>query len=118
MRDDQERLLDVLDAVARVERRVGDNRQRFMEDELLQVWAVHHIQIIGEACARLSPEIRKRHEEVPWTDVIAMRNILVHHYFGVDLQQIWATVQGDLPALALQVRGVIAADFPGQDSPT
>lgn len=111
MRDDKERLLDILDAIANIHGRLGSDRERFMGDELLQVWAVHHIQIIGEACARLSQEIRGRYLGVPWTDVIAMRNVLVHHYFGIDVQQIWATVQADLPPLEQSVRQVLEAEF-------
>jgi uncharacterized protein with HEPN domain len=82
------------------------------ETSFSSVWAVHHTQIIGEACARLSQEIRGRYPGVPWADVIAMRNVLVHHYFGVDVQQIWATVQADLPTLEQSVRQVLEAEFP------
>jgi uncharacterized protein with HEPN domain len=112
MRDDRERLLDILDAIGRVGERIGSDRQRFMDDDLLQVWAVHHIQIIGEACARLSQALRGRHADIPWADIVSVRNILVHHYFGVDVQQIWATVQTDLPELARSVRRVIDTEFP------
>jgi uncharacterized protein with HEPN domain len=49
MRGDRERLLDILEAIENIARRVGSDREAFFKDELLQVWAIHHIQIVGEA---------------------------------------------------------------------
>lgn len=51
MRDPRERLRDILDAVARIERYTSRGREAFDKDELIQVWVVHHLQIIGEAAA-------------------------------------------------------------------
>jgi uncharacterized protein with HEPN domain len=51
MRDPQERLRDILDAITRIERYTGRGRDAFEQDELIQVWIVHHLQIIGEAAA-------------------------------------------------------------------
>jgi uncharacterized protein with HEPN domain len=53
MRDPQERLRDILDAIARIERYAARGRHAFDQDELIQVWIVHHLQIIGEAAAQL-----------------------------------------------------------------
>ena len=64
MRDDQQRLKDILEAIERIQRRAGTDREEFERNELLQVWIVHHLQIIGEAASRVSDELRTRHPEV------------------------------------------------------
>lgn len=58
MRDDRERLRDILEAIERIERHTAKGRDEFERDELIQTWVVHHIQIIGEAARKLSEEVR------------------------------------------------------------
>lgn len=62
---------------------------------------------IGEAARNLSDALRDRHPDVPWSQIIAMRNTLVHDYFGVDVEEIWSTVEKDLPALKRQVETIL-----------
>jgi len=82
MRRENERLLDILEAIERIEKYAADGKAAFEADELIQTWVVHHIEIIGEACRSLPDEFQARHTNVPWADIIGMRNILIHHYFG------------------------------------
>lgn len=107
MRDDRVRLLDILEAIAKIEQRASAGKEQFLAEELLQVWMIHHIQIIGEAASRLSDSLRERSSTVPWDDVIAMRNVLVHQYFGVDLEEIWSTVSTDIPTLKSSVEELV-----------
>ncbi|MEW6356841.1 MAG: DUF86 domain-containing protein [Planctomycetota bacterium] len=99
MRDPKERLQDIMDAIARIERHAARGREAFERDELIQVWIVHHLQVIGEAAARLGQDFHDAHPELPWIQVVAMRNVLVHEYFGVDFEEVWKTVERDLPKL-------------------
>jgi len=99
MRDDRERLLDVLEAIERIEKYVSKGREIFENDELIQTWVLHHLQIIGEATRVISSGFKDLHPEVPWAQIGGMRNILVHHYFGVDSAAVWNAVEKDLPAL-------------------
>jgi uncharacterized protein with HEPN domain len=103
MRDDRGRLQDILDAVKRIERYAKRGRRVFEEDELVHTWMIHHIQIIGEAASQLSPAFRKTHQQVPWPQIIKMRHVLVHDYLGIDLAEVWAVVERDLPTLKKQV---------------
>jgi uncharacterized protein with HEPN domain len=103
MRDDRGRLQDILDAIKRVERYAKRGRSVFEEDELVHTWMIHHIQIIGEAASQLSSAFRKTHQQVPWPQIIKMRHVLVHDYLGIDLAEIWAVVERDLPILKKQV---------------
>lgn len=104
MKSDRDRILDILEAIDRINKYARKGRKEFSRNELLQVWIVHHLQVIGEAARRLSDKARKAHPGVPWAQIIAMRNILVHEYFGVDLDEVWAAVQKDLPELGRQIR--------------
>lgn len=71
MRDDRARLQDIREAIARIESRTqGTGRQGFERDELIQVWVVHHLQIIGEAARGLSDEFRSRNPQIPWLQII------------------------------------------------
>ncbi|MFZ1756346.1 MAG: DUF86 domain-containing protein [Caldilineaceae bacterium] len=65
------------------------------------------LEIIGEAANHLSPQFRKQHPDVPWDDIIGMRNIVVHGYFGVDIDVIWRTAQEDIPVLKQQIQQIL-----------
>ncbi len=103
MRDDRERLEDILEAIAKIEKYAAKGKEAFDNEELIQIWIVYHVQLIGEATARLSPGIREQFPDTPWTDIVSMRNVLVHQYFGIDMQQIWDTVTIDLPKLKNEI---------------
>ncbi|MBI5301215.1 MAG: DUF86 domain-containing protein [Chloroflexi bacterium] len=107
MRDDRERLEDILEAIAHVEKYAAQGRQAFEQDELIQTWIVHHLQIIGEAASRVSDEAQSRHPEISWANIVAMRNIIVHEYFGIDHDEVWSTVEFDLPVLKRQVEAML-----------
>jgi uncharacterized protein with HEPN domain len=78
VRDPKERLRDILDGIANIERYAARGRQAFEADELIQNWFVRHLQIIGEAARGLPQELRDREKSVPWSKIMGMRHILVH----------------------------------------
>lgn len=82
-------------------------REAFEHDELVQVWIVYHLQIIGEAAARLGRRFHEAHPGVPWAQLVAMRNILVHEYFGVSRERVWRTVRQDLPELRRAIQEIL-----------
>ena len=84
--------------------RAGKGRQAFDADEDVQIVLVHLIQVIGEAASGLSDELTSYHPEVPWRQIVAIRNRVVHGYFEVDLDILWDAAVGDVPRLADQVR--------------
>jgi uncharacterized protein with HEPN domain len=107
VRDDRERLLDIQEALERIERYAVQGRERFAADELVETWIVHHLQVIGEAAAALSVSLRDRYPQVPWQKIIRMRHVLVHHYFGVDVDLVWLVVEQDLPGLRATVAAML-----------
>lgn len=107
MKTDEGRLRDILDAIEKIEKYANRGRTAFENDELIQVWCVHHLQIIGEAAHKISAETREIHAETPWTKIIGMRHVLVHDYFGIDLDIVWEVVDRNLPDLECNVRAIL-----------
>ncbi|MCA1673932.1 MAG: DUF86 domain-containing protein [Actinobacteria bacterium] len=107
MRGDAERLTDMLQAAARIEEQAAQGRERFFRDEIVQLALVHLVQIIGEAASKLSADVRQRHQQVPWRQVIGMRNRVVHDYFEVDLDILWEVVSSDVPKLRVQLTAMV-----------
>ena len=97
MRDRQERLRDILEAIERTEKYAAKGKSTFDQDELVQVWILHHLQVIGEAARSLGPELMDDLPEIPWSDIIGMRHVLVHHYFEIDTEIVWSVIERDLP---------------------
>lgn len=112
MRDDRARLEDILSAIDSIARYAEDGRPAFDRDELVQTWMIYHLTLIGEAAARLSSALRDSHPEVPWPGVIGMRNILVHGYFAIDLEAVWATLERQVPALRRQIEVILRPGGP------
>jgi uncharacterized protein with HEPN domain len=107
MRDDRERLLDIQEAIAKIEKYGGRGRDAFESDELIQNWVVRHIQIIGEAVRTLSPAFQQQHADWSWSKITGMRNILIHHYFEIDTETVWSVVERDLPELKNKVEAAL-----------
>jgi uncharacterized protein with HEPN domain len=108
MRDPDERVRDILDAIAAIERHADCSKDGFERDELLQTWFLRHLQIIGEAARGIFEDIRGVAAEVPWRQIAGMRNVLVHGYFEVDTDLVWDTATRDVPALKPAMEKLLA----------
>ena len=99
-RDDSAYLLDMLlaarDALSFTE---GMSYHDFVQDRRTQLSVLKSVEIVGEAAAHVSEDTRQAHPDIPWGEIVGMRNRLVHVYFDIDLPLVWATVRDDLPAL-------------------
>lgn len=78
-------------------------------NRMLVLAVVKTIEIIGEAASRVTVEGRAEAPGLPWQQIIAMRNRLIHGYFDVDLDIVWSTVQGELPPLIAELEAIIAS---------
>jgi uncharacterized protein with HEPN domain len=110
VRDDRERLEDILEAIERIEKYAVRGPAALDSDELLQTWVVHHLMIVGEACRALSGEFRTGHPEEVWVLAAGLRNVIVHEYFGMDLEVVWRVIERDLPALKQKVQEILAVE--------
>lgn len=108
MKRDDAFLLDMLisarDAVAFVE---GLTVEQFRASRMHQFAVLKALETIGEAAARLSEQTKSAHHEIPWREIIGMRNRLVHGYFEVDLEKVWDTVHEDLLPLIASLETIV-----------
>lgn len=85
----------------------GMDRDAFLADLKTQSAVMHQLLILGEAVKRLSDAFRASHPELPWQMMTGMRDILIHHYDGVDIDEVWNTVTNDLPKLIQVIEPLI-----------
>ena len=106
--DDKVRLSHMLEAA---EGAVGFCTDKSYDDLLsnrqLAFAVVRALEIVGEAASQLSDDFKASHDEIPWRDVIAMRNKLIHAYFDINYRIVWSTVTNDLPVLIPILREII-----------
>jgi uncharacterized protein with HEPN domain len=103
-------IIEAADAIAQF--LVGSTPEAMSRDDLLRSAVLHKLTVIGEAAARLTPRTRSEHPQVPWADIVAMRNLAVHEYFAVDWEIVWVTATQDVPLLRSQVADVLAGGVP------
>jgi uncharacterized protein with HEPN domain len=104
-------LLDVLEAARLLQMFVeGVDWETFENDLMRRAAVMRQLEIIGEAARRLSEETRLELSEIPWRQIIGMRNRLIHGYDDVDLAIVWDSVQNDLPPLIAQLEQVVPAE--------
>jgi len=110
MQRDREFLLDILEAAKLAVSYVGEkSREDFLKDVQCQDAVIRRFEIIGEASRRISEKTRISHSELPWDEMIAMRNVMIHEYDDVDLVVVWETVKNNLPSLIESLERILAA---------
>ncbi|MBU0519389.1 DUF86 domain-containing protein [bacterium] len=97
-RDPEIFIEDILEAINKIDSYIkGLKFDAFKENELVIDAVVRNIEIIGEASKHIPQEIKKEHSEVPWNKMVGLRNIIIHEYFGIDLEIIWHIITVNLP---------------------
>ena len=85
----------------------GFTKEKFLSDFLVQDAITRNVEIKGEACSKISKETKDKFPEIPWRDIVAMRNILIHEYFRADPETIWNVVQHDIPDLKMNILKIL-----------
>lgn len=107
-RDWRLRIEDILEAAARIARYVeGKDLAAFESDDLTLDAVSRCFGIIGEAVNHLPADVLAGHPEIPWSDMRAMRNIVVHEYFGVTNETRWTTAREDLPGIVVPLQRML-----------
>ena len=108
MQRDEALLLDILIAARRAIRFLdGMTWEAFQRSELHQNAVMRPLEIIGEAARRVSQDTRDAYPDIPWDQMVGMRNRLIHEYFRVNLATVWETVQDDLPSLMALIEPLV-----------
>ena len=107
-RDIADYLEDALTAMDKAEAFVSDmSYEQFAEDDKTVFAVVRAIEIIGEAVKHIPQDFRGQFTDIPWRDMAGMRDVLIHEYFGIDLETVWKTVKEDIPELKPLLRQVL-----------
>jgi uncharacterized protein with HEPN domain len=106
---DRATLLDIRVASQRILEFIGDQDfESFSDDLKTQSAVVLQILILGEAAKRLSAGFRDRHPEIPWSDIMRMRDKLIHHYESMDPEEVWQAARKDIPSLLITLKRILA----------
>ena len=107
--EDPAYLHHILDAITSIEEfsegisSAEDLRNRRLERAGIE----RMLTIIGEAAKKISPELRESHPGAPWRETAGMRDKIIHHYFGVDYEAVFLTIQDDLPVLKREIQSIL-----------
>ena len=100
MRADDARLADIQDAIEQIQHYAERGHAAFEANELIRVWMVHHLEIIGEALRSMSDEFQRENaSRLDWSGWTGLRNVLAHQYFRVSPEIVWQTIARDVPKL-------------------
>jgi uncharacterized protein with HEPN domain len=104
-------LLDMLLATRKVKEYTDDiTWQSFSDNDLVQNAVMRQIQIIGEAARKVSIDYQQEHPEIPWQEIIGMRNRLVHEYFRILPRRVWDVVENDIEKLIQLIEPLVPPD--------
>ena len=106
MRDDRERLLDILDSISLIEKYLLLNKDLYHLNEMELMGIVRCIEIISEASRCLSEDCKNKYNQVPWRQISNMRNILVHQYFEIDTDRVESVIKKNIPELKVSVEEI------------
>jgi len=96
---------DIQESIHKIETYVkGYDYGKFIEDGKTIDAVIRNFSIIGEAANRIPPEVQEEHSQIPWFEMIGMRNKVVHEYSGINEEILWKTIQEDLPKLKEQLK--------------
>lgn len=98
----------IQEAIRNIEEFVGNlSKDQFFKEKEKQYAVMRALEIIGEATKNMSPGFKKRYLTIPWEQIAGMRDKLIHHYFGVNLERVWNTVKDDLPKLKKEIKKIL-----------
>ncbi|MBI1869479.1 DUF86 domain-containing protein [Candidatus Gottesmanbacteria bacterium] len=80
--------------------------EEFIHDRKTVDAVVRNLEIIGQAARNIPQEVTVKYHDIPWREMVSMRNKVLHEYFGVDIEILWKTIQEDLPGLKEKIKGL------------
>ena len=97
-------LVDIAQACRSIQQFIaGMDRETFLADLKTRSATLHQLLIAGEATKRLSPEFRAQHPEIPWSEMAGMRDVLIHGYDRVDMEEVWKSASVDIPDVMAKI---------------
>lgn len=101
-------LQDILDSIQQIEIYITDlDFEDFASQRLIVDAVVRNLEIIGEAAKNLPEDFRQQHQDIPWKNMIGLRNIVIHEYFGIDMSIIWEIITKDLLSIKPTIQNLV-----------
>ena len=111
-----ERVEDIIAAIERIQTYTASlGFDAFMRDQRTIDAVIRNLEVIGEASGHVPPAVQQRHPSVPWREMRAMRNLLSHAYFVVDVEVVWKTIRDNLPSVVPALRSIVDDHGPSTD---
>jgi uncharacterized protein with HEPN domain len=100
-------LADITERIRRILSSAADGREAFLASTEKQDSILHNLQLLGESVRRVSDDLKGRYPEVPWRDIAAFRNVVVHDYLSIDLGLVWGILADRVPELQKQIERIV-----------
>ncbi len=101
-------LEDMLESMMRIEEYLGELEfGKFKMNYLVVDATIRNFEIIGEASMNVPLNIQEKYPEIPWKKMVGLRNLIAHHYFGIDYEMIWEIVKNNLPQNRIDLAGIV-----------
>jgi len=110
VKDDRVYLEHIRDALHDIATYTSLGRDRFFADRMTQDATLRKLEVIGQAVKNLSDTTKSHQPEIPWKQIAGMRDKVIHDYFGVNLEIVWAVIEKDLPKLETAVAALLHRD--------
>jgi uncharacterized protein with HEPN domain len=110
MKDDRLYLVHILDCIDHILQFTREGKDSFVADRKTQDAVLRNLHTLSESVQRISTNTKLKYPEVPWREISAFRNVVVHDYLGIEPERIWDIVERDLPSLKVQI-SVICDDL-------
>jgi uncharacterized protein with HEPN domain len=107
VKDDRVYLQHIRDALDDIAAYCGSDRDAFFSDRMRQDATLRKLEVIGQAVKNLSDPTKSRRPEIPWKQIAGMRDKVIHDYFGVNLEIVWAVVERELPKLKVAIADLL-----------
>ena len=106
---DEARLRHILDAISEIQSYIKNTDiEEFINDSMKKFATVKQLEIIGEAANHISEEMKGKYSDIKWREIVGLRNILIHEYFGVDEYVVWEIITQDIPKLKSHIKRILS----------
>jgi uncharacterized protein with HEPN domain len=107
MKDDHLYLINIQESIERIEEYTQDGKDAFLDDKKTQDAVLRNLHTLAESSQRISNKLKEQSAQVDWRTLSAFRNVVVHDYLGISLEQIWDIVENDLPNLKKNISTIL-----------
>ena len=100
-------LSNIKECIENIENYTQGGKVVFLKQKIIQDAVIRNLEIIGEATKRLSPQMREQYPDIPWRKMAGLRDVLIHDYLKVDLEEVWKIIEFNLPEIRVKVEQII-----------